>query len=139
LPLISAAHSILSLWPLWRNGRRGRLKICCLHGRAGSSPARGTTKSLSRLSAKGFPEYCPGRIAAARAALSRAPCIGEVAMRCRAGWLLFGSLIALAVVSAGGDLAIACGHGGHHGGAGSGWTGDSPRGGGGGGFGIQIG
>ena len=28
--------------PLWRNGRRGRLKICCLHGRAGSSPARGT-------------------------------------------------------------------------------------------------
>ena len=25
-------------------GRRGRLKICCLHGRAGSSPARGTNK-----------------------------------------------------------------------------------------------
>ncbi len=29
--------------PLWRNGRRGRLKICCWQQRAGSSPARGTT------------------------------------------------------------------------------------------------
>ena len=29
--------------PLWRNGRRGRLKICWPQGRAGSSPARGTT------------------------------------------------------------------------------------------------
>ena len=28
--------------PLWWNGRRGRLKICCSQGRAGSSPARGT-------------------------------------------------------------------------------------------------
>src|ERR1700704_3511759 len=28
--------------PQWRNGRRGRLKICCLQGRAGSSPAWGT-------------------------------------------------------------------------------------------------
>ena len=28
--------------PLWRNGRRDRLKICYLHGCAGSSPARGT-------------------------------------------------------------------------------------------------
>jgi hypothetical protein len=30
--------------PQWRNGRRGRLKICCLQGRAGSSPAWGTKK-----------------------------------------------------------------------------------------------
>jgi hypothetical protein len=28
--------------PLWRNGRRGRLKICCSQGRGGSSPSRGT-------------------------------------------------------------------------------------------------
>ena len=28
--------------PPWRNGRRGRLKICCPQGRAGSSPAGGT-------------------------------------------------------------------------------------------------
>ena len=31
--------------PQWRNGRRGRLKICCLKGRAGSSPAWGTIPS----------------------------------------------------------------------------------------------
>ncbi len=30
--------------PQWRNGRRGRLKICCPQGRAGSSPAWGTIK-----------------------------------------------------------------------------------------------
>src|SRR6516164_8294522 len=29
--------------PQWRNGRRGRLKICCAKARAGSSPAWGTT------------------------------------------------------------------------------------------------
>jgi len=28
--------------PQWRNGRRGRLKICCRQRRAGSSPAWGT-------------------------------------------------------------------------------------------------
>lgn len=28
--------------PGWRNGRRNRLKICCLFRRAGSSPAPGT-------------------------------------------------------------------------------------------------
>ncbi len=31
--------------PQWRNGRRGRLKICCRQRRAGSSPAWGTTSS----------------------------------------------------------------------------------------------
>ena len=40
--LICGAHA---QGPLWWNGRRGRLKICCLQGRAGSSPARGTTAS----------------------------------------------------------------------------------------------
>ena len=35
------------LMPLWRNGRRGRLKICCSQGRGGSSPSRGTTKISS--------------------------------------------------------------------------------------------
>src|SRR5690348_2205820 len=39
--------------PLWRNGRRGRLKICCLHGRAGSSPARGTSNPASLAANKG--------------------------------------------------------------------------------------
>ena len=30
--------------PWWRNGRRGRLKICCQQWREGSSPSRGTRK-----------------------------------------------------------------------------------------------
>jgi hypothetical protein len=33
--------------PLWRNGRRGRLKICCSQGRGGSSPSRGTKGNQS--------------------------------------------------------------------------------------------
>ena len=32
--------------PGWRNGRRGGLKIRCLHGRGGSSPPPGTTEAL---------------------------------------------------------------------------------------------
>src|SRR5579859_4193877 len=32
--------------PQWWNGRRGRLKICCPRGRAGSSPAWGTNYLL---------------------------------------------------------------------------------------------
>jgi D-alanyl-D-alanine carboxypeptidase len=36
--------------PLWRNGRRDRLKICCSQGRGGSSPSRGTKSiDLSRV------------------------------------------------------------------------------------------
>ena len=31
----------LIVLPACRNGRRGRLKICCVHARAGSSPAAG--------------------------------------------------------------------------------------------------
>ena len=38
--------------PQWRNGRRGRLKICCLQGRAGSSPAWGTNNFSSELEAR---------------------------------------------------------------------------------------
>jgi hypothetical protein len=34
----------LQAMPGWRNGRRARLKICCPRGRAGSSPALGTSK-----------------------------------------------------------------------------------------------
>ncbi len=33
------------LLPLWRNGRRDRLKICYPYGCAGSNPARGTTNN----------------------------------------------------------------------------------------------
>lgn len=35
--------------PLWWNGRHDRFKICCSHGRAGSSPARGTITLLFKL------------------------------------------------------------------------------------------
>src|ERR1700730_15686813 len=38
---------IVAPMPLWRNGRRGRLKICCSQGRGGSSPSRGT-KQIQR-------------------------------------------------------------------------------------------
>ena len=34
--------------PGWRNGRHGRLKICCSQGREGSSPSRGTKRNKSR-------------------------------------------------------------------------------------------
>ena len=34
--------------PGWRNGRRGGLKIRCLHGRGGSSPPPGTASTLAR-------------------------------------------------------------------------------------------
>ena len=33
--------------PWWRNGRRGRLKICCQQWREGSSPSRGTHKIIT--------------------------------------------------------------------------------------------
>ena len=33
--------------PWWRNGRRGRLKICCQQWRGGSSPPRGTETTKS--------------------------------------------------------------------------------------------
>ena len=33
--------------PVWRNGRRYRLKICCPFGRGGSSPSTGTIKGTS--------------------------------------------------------------------------------------------
>ena len=34
--------------PGWRNGRRGRLKICCPQGRVGSIPTPGTKRNKSR-------------------------------------------------------------------------------------------
>ena len=35
--------------PGWRNGRRGRLKICCPQGRVGSIPTPGTNKEKTVL------------------------------------------------------------------------------------------
>ena len=48
--------------PACRNGRRGRLKICCGQPRAGSSPAAGSAKplSLSGVFLFGFLESCAG-------------------------------------------------------------------------------
>jgi hypothetical protein len=40
-------YPMLAAVPQWRNGRRGRLKICCSQERAGSSPAWGTTSSFA--------------------------------------------------------------------------------------------
>src|ERR1700743_2650808 len=67
--------------PLWRNGRRGRLKICCPHGRAGSSPARGTRprfataeRSLPRRGLKGEAGLLAASYALASWALSFRPC-----------------------------------------------------------------
>jgi hypothetical protein len=39
---LSSIYTLPRVKPLWRNGRRGRLKICCSQGRGGSSPSRGT-------------------------------------------------------------------------------------------------
>ena len=39
----AATAATVAYMPLWWNGRHSRLKICCLHERAGSSPASGTT------------------------------------------------------------------------------------------------
>ena len=40
----SPIHDSLECWPVWRNGRRDRLKIGCPQGRVGSSPTTGTTE-----------------------------------------------------------------------------------------------
>src|SRR5207244_12569327 len=37
--------------PLWRNGRRGRLKICFSQGSGGSSPSRGTSGDSRKVAA----------------------------------------------------------------------------------------
>ena len=42
----AATAVTVAYMPLWWNGRHSRLKICCLHKRAGSSPASGTTYVL---------------------------------------------------------------------------------------------
>ena len=44
-----------SVQPGWRNGSRGRLKICCTKVRAGSSPAPGTRRDGGAVE----PEGCP--------------------------------------------------------------------------------
>ncbi len=44
--LIKAQFScIFNTLPVWRNGRRYRLKICCPFGRVGSSPSTGTKQN----------------------------------------------------------------------------------------------
>ncbi len=48
LPIIlllssSSSSATISFRPACRNGRRGRLKIYCVHARMGSSPIAGTT------------------------------------------------------------------------------------------------
>ena len=50
-PRLTAPHAypMFRPAPQWRNGRRGRLKICCLQGRAGSSPAWGTISEQSEV------------------------------------------------------------------------------------------
>ncbi len=49
--------------PHWRNGRRGRLKICCPQGRAGSSPAWGTRNQIIGLG-KSSAEFGPSEAVA---------------------------------------------------------------------------